>query len=126
MTDIATILDRAADRLSKPGAWTQGAFSRGAKGRVDDEENLTARRPTCWCALGAIAKEARVNPASNFVWSGQGRAPAAYRALMAVLPRPADDDQSLDIPDWNDAPERTQSEVVAALRNAAARARGDA
>lgn len=59
---------------------------------------------TCWCAMGAIEKVSK------------GR----YFAAISALEMTVDD----FIPRWNDAPERTQVEVVAALRLAADRCDG--
>jgi hypothetical protein len=100
MSEIADILERAADRLSKPGAWTQGAFAGAGDGggaRADDSDAV------CWCIMGAIEAE-------GAHWNG-----AATRAVERLVHDTAGS--------WNDAPERTQAEVVAKLREAATLAR---
>lgn len=112
---VADVLERAADRLSKPGVWTQGAFSKDRKGGYDDD--LIARgRPVCWCALGGIASAAKHRPSSPF--RKNRRAYEALKTFEAVIGE--------DGPDWNDASGRTQAEVVAKLREAAALARESA
>jgi hypothetical protein len=47
---------RAAERLSKPGAWTQDASARDAHGIPVGSKSPDA---TCWCLLGAIVAEAK-------------------------------------------------------------------
>jgi hypothetical protein len=113
MTDtplcVADVLERAADLIEPEGAWTQGAYARDAKGR----KFITGRAEgmVCFCAIGAID---HVTNAITPLWKD------ALTALQQVLPESR-------IGAWNDAPERTQPEVVAALRRAATLARaGDA
>ena len=113
MTDVAEILERAADLIEPEGKWTQGAFSRDAGGNCDDD--LVADKPACWCTLGAIAEVAHSKPNVSHAWIGDKVEAHAYKALSALIGE--------DVPDWNDAPERKQSEVVAKLREAAALAR---
>ena len=57
----------------------------------------------CWCTLGALD---RVTGGDIGLWS------PALNALKSYLGSP-------NIDGWNDAPERTQAEVVQALRAAA-------
>jgi hypothetical protein len=92
--NTADILERAADLIEPKGAWMQGGLR-----RFHDD------RPICWCAVGAIYHVAKT-PDEALTVRG---------ALGALL------DQS--VPEWNDAPGRTQAEVVAKLREAAALAR---
>ena len=120
---VAEVLERAADLIEPDGRWTRGAFSRNADGSADlDDEALAASEPVCWCGLGAIAQTLRVDSLKGRLWSrlDTGLTGQAYRLLNEVV--------GTDFPDWNDAPERTQAEVVAKLREAAALARtkGDA
>lgn len=93
---------RAARALVEKG-WTQGAY-----GRLESGENTFAwdANVVCWCPVGAIQK--------------------------ATIERDRDDDQALDAfaaalveydkdagPEgWNDAPGRTQAEVLAAFDRA--------
>jgi hypothetical protein len=91
---VADVLERAANLIEPEGAWTK--------------EDYVGPSGTCWCVLGAIKRAGDfandLNPAAE-----------ALRAALGV--------GYGGIPDWNDAPERTQDEVVAKLREAAALAR---
>lgn len=116
--EVADVLERAADLIAKPGAWTQGAFSRDANGEAElDEDNLATANPVCWCALGAIAQAANADPlkADTFALYKPETVLPAYVSFRAFL--------GGDVALWNDAPERQQSEVEAALRQAATAAR---
>lgn len=100
MTPREVLLKAAA--LVERG-WTQDAGARSAKG---NHVRSTGRAAVCWCAEGAIQKAA---------FGGDGYAyHFAKGALLRALPK-----RALSIPDWNDAPGRTQAEVVAALKAAA-------
>ena len=98
---VADVLEAAADLLTPEGAWTQQSYGRS----VDGEPLFEGYDPAavCWCAYGAIEKV-----------TGQGMNGALRKSAVEAL------DWS---PFWNDAPERTQAEVVAKLREAAQRAR---
>ncbi len=97
---VADILTAAADLIEPEGAWLQGAYT----------EDLR-----CFCTLGALAHVSCKG--ATVVGS---LAPA--KTLAAYLNA---EDSSADrvITRWNDAPERTQAEVVATLRAAAKKAR---
>lgn len=99
---VADVLDRAADLIEPEGAWTQGAPARTAGGRGTDSGD---REAVCFCAIGAI------NRAGYWDW------PLTSACWKAV------EDTTVGLAKWNDAPERTQAEVVAALRAAAEKAR---
>lgn len=99
----AAVLSEAADLLSRPGAWTQESWFRTKTGKATHRPG----NATCMCAEGALAIAARVHPSDVY------KHPAAC-ALARLIPS-----TFTDIPDWNDAPGRTQAEVVAALREAA-------
>lgn len=95
----ADVLRAAADLIEPVGAWTTGQYARNSEGR-----HVSPRSPraTCWCAYGAIAKiEGRVAPSFE-------RAEPLVAELGSVI-------------HWNDAPGRTQAEVVAKLREVAAK-----
>jgi hypothetical protein len=102
-TDVAEILERAADLIEPEGAWVQGAFKRLREG---------SGVSYCYCAAGALIEVASSDSAYD----------EARRFLNAQLPRPSDPEDSAVIA-FNDADGRTQAEVVAALREAAAKAR---
>lgn len=97
---VAEVLERAADLIEPEGKWTQGELARDENGMSVAPYDGEA---CCWCASGAIMHYG-------------GSAPKdAWDKLGAVIHRM--------IPNWNDEPARTQSEVVTALRKAAALAR---
>lgn len=103
---VADVLERAADLIEPEGAWTQGCGSRDDSGaNLDDAEPGEGGPAVCFCAAEAIwrvnALYYGINPAHQFMMRFVGG----------------------EIPKWNDAPERTQAEVVAKLREAAALAR---
>ena len=108
---VAETLRAAADLIEPEGAWTQNAFSRNHDGTTDEAEGAcpAADNPVCWCALGAIAATAKVDPNHWRSWSGI--AGTASTALSTYLHDNVDN--------WNDDPSRTQAEVVAAFRAAA-------
>ena len=93
----AEVLRKAADLIEPPSAWTQGAFARTKGGAIIGPYEQNAR---CWCAHGAIKR----------VSEHEGGELAAWSARTELV---------RSIPAWNDHPERTQAEVVTALRQAA-------
>ncbi|MGI4744926.1 MAG: DUF6197 family protein [Janthinobacterium lividum] len=98
---VAEVLDAAADLLTSEGAWTQGAQARRADGKQVMADGPNA---VCWCLIGATE-------AADPEYFGTD----ADRVLYHLL--------GVDIVEWNDAPGRTQAEVVAKLREAATLAR---
>jgi len=94
------ILLEAAELLEKPGAWTQKSAARDKQGRhvLFDEVGAVS-----FCMIGAISR------ISNNEYPAYQD---AKLALSRVVGRPG-------IVTFNDAPGRTQSEVVTALRKAA-------
>ena len=94
---VADVLNRAADLIEPEGAWMQDNYTR----------NLQS-----FCPLGAIAHVAGVG------CTHASQHPASF-ALSRYLD-PSDPSPGRVVARWNDAPERTQAEVVAALRQAAA------
>ncbi len=105
---VAEVLDGAADLLEKPGAWTQYAFARGKSGR----EVTTRKAAVCFCALGAIDHVTGYDPGI------EGCTEANCYLALAITGR-----RYGGIAKFNDDPRRTQAEVVAKLREAAALAR---
>ena len=93
-------------------AWTQHADARDVVGLAVDPWKPDA---VSWSLLGAlVASYDRLLSAD-----GQGDAVAALRHACTLL-APVVDSESLS--DWNDAPERTQADVLAALDEAQLRA----
>lgn len=96
---VADILEKAAKLIERRG-WTQGAYDRSSQHGVS------------YCALGACFA-ARSNADVGAINDRLAQAVAA--ALGFQDPG--------EVARWNDAPERTQPEVVVKLREAAATAR---
>ena len=95
------ILLKAADLIEPEGKWTQGAYAR----TVDGTSQLVPNDASCcFCAVGALIRLG--GTLSDRV------ATDACLVLGRVL--------RCRVSDWNDDPRRTQAEVVAALRKAAA------
>lgn len=104
---VADVLDKAADLIEPEGAWTQGAYARDALGKDvnPNEEFITVPDAACWCLHGSICH----------VVGGKNMWPWLRNPVRCELPDT----------EWNDAPERTQAEVVAKLREAATLARNE-
>lgn len=104
---ISEILDKAARKIERDGLWKEadGASKHGET-----------------CAAFAISG-AVVDPCLAYLRE-EGR-----RFFTSYLGLPLPGDHSCAVADgifaWNDAPERTQSEVVSKLREAAAKARAE-
>ena len=79
--------------LTPPGAWTRGALARDREGNRVECDSV---RAVCWCAGGAISRatDRRDNETE-------------WRLLTKVVGFP--------VSFWNDAPGRTQADVLAAL-----------
>lgn len=101
---VSEILFAAAELIEPEGAWTQGTVARNALG--EDVEG-DAPDAVCFCLIGAIGK------ATDHHYDA---AKPVYELLETLV-----GDGWIDL--WNDAPERTQAEVVAKLREAAEKAR---
>jgi hypothetical protein len=108
LTKPSDILSAAADLIEPEGRWTQKQCGRGASGRP---VNFVSKA-TCFCAVGAIAAAAGAVKFDD----GDGAPDEVVNALRVEV-------NCWHIPTWNDAPNRTQSEVVTALRQAAEKAR---
>lgn len=110
--DVATVLNAAADLIEPEGAWAQGAFAADDFGSKWQEYEPAMYGAVCWCAIGAVAEVTGENPWETWEASPAG---AAMDAIKQVIGGP--------VALWNDAPDRTQAEVVTALRQAAQRAK---
>lgn len=92
---MARILRKAAALIEPPGRWTQGWLARNRHGEGVAPNSSSA---VCWCARGAIER---------------------YRGGVATEEALEAQIGTLAIGAWNDDTQRTQDEVVAALRAAA-------
>lgn len=104
MTDhneVADVLDGAADVIERDG-WHQGDFYPGHQGYVWDGGGEGLPK----CARAAVYAAGAVGICQH---------EAAMRALAAAAGR----DLWWTIATWNDAPERTEQEVLDAFRKAA-------
>ncbi|PTQ64480.1 hypothetical protein C8J45_103330 [Sphingomonas sp. PP-CE-3G-477] len=113
MLTVADVLERAADLIEPDGAWVKGELGYDADGnRIPDREVIHSA--VCFCVAGAIWRAADVGADDTIVWDAFKSLGRSANFRTGVGP-------------WNDKPERTQPEVVAALRRAATLARaGDA
>lgn len=102
---VAEVLERAADLIEPEGAWAQKSWARDMFGSPD----AIPGEEVCWCLWGSIYK---ISGYEFYVTD------AAINHVMGVVGDPPIT--------WNDAAERTQAEVVAALREAAKKAREEA
>lgn len=105
--------DAAAELLMPEGMWTTGNYARNAN--RDGVVNPSRTDAVCFCMVGAVARVRGVPVRVAEDWLSKDGA-----ALYAVVELDPTRDT---ITQWNDAPGRTQPEVVSALRKAAALAR---
>lgn len=103
------VLSMAADLIEPRGAWTQGYYARDEGGEQVEAEEPKA---ICWCAIGAMAHAI-------------GREIATFDPVSRAEGYLIDAIGYHSIITWNDAPERTQADVVTAFRKAAELARED-
>lgn len=99
MTEL-DVLIAARDLIARPGGWTQGYIARLGDDRPCTYEYSYAAK---FCLAGAVAKVAlHIRPLTQFT------------ALFHWL----DEFAGGSLTRWNDAPERTQADVVALLDRA--------
>lgn len=100
---VSECLERAAELIEPEGKWCQGHYAIDVAG-----DNTSFNSPTAcrFCMVGAIWRTV-VNAGANATCD-------IYHAAQRGLP-----DTNMLLSDYNDAAERTQAEVVAALRKAA-------
>lgn len=91
------LLRRVEARLRQ--GWTQGAWARDARSR---RLGASSSRARCWCIAGAVWAERDERPPLV-----SARALCALRGVCGV-----------DLLGWNDAPGRTQAEVLDAVAQA--------
>ena len=108
MSALADILNKAADLIEANGLHKEQYAPRWDAWRLVDGSDAGAdiRAGSPCCALGAI-------------YTAAGGRPGGVEAEEAFAEYLADHITESGIPDWNDAPERTQQEVVTALRETA-------
>lgn len=99
------ILSAAADLIEQPNAWCQKAIARNAKG---DTLRIATQNSACqWCTIGAVIKACENNTYNT--------SEVIEKVRQVLKSRTGGD----SLGGWNDAPDRTQAEVVALLREAA-------
>jgi hypothetical protein len=102
MKDVRAILVRAKELVTS--GWTQFWYACDEDGSSCDSFSNEAR---CWCSHGALTRS-RVD--LDCALTSRSEASEIFRV--------ANDIENITI--WNDAPERTQSEVIAAFEKAIA------
>lgn len=102
--DLAVVLNRAADLITPPGAWTQGSYARDAEGCPVPLDDPYAE---CFCVAGAIARFAKGEDWADGLQIVR-RTLNTGRAVPFV-----------SVSGWNDEAGRTQAEAVQLLRDAA-------
>lgn len=106
------ILKRARALLTPPGAWTQTAFARDRDG---EPINADSEAAISWCSAGALeaSKGGKTRwRAQNHLKSAISTSERSFVSEWSVLT-------------WNDNPDRTQKEVLAAFDKAIAMASHD-
>lgn len=102
---ITAVLLRAAEILEPEGAWTRGYYARNKGGAFTDHLSISA---CSWCLEGALSRaavELETSPQDDLYVSARAR-------LIPLT--------GFSLVKFNDAPDRTQAEVVATLRATAA------
>lgn len=100
MKTVIEVLEGARDLVARPGGWTQGCSARTAKGNPIGSKSDKA---ACFCAVGAIQRVAGRIRGINYAEAVTALGFAAGNAYIVH---------------WNDAPYRTQAEVVVAFDRA--------
>jgi hypothetical protein len=99
-----------ADKLREARALCEAGWTQ------DNYADLNDNEETCYCASGAIGLVACNDiDAGDFDIDEQD---PAYRSVIAALGAAVGCKHSYEIARWNDAPERTQAEVLAAFDKA--------
>jgi hypothetical protein len=103
MKTTKDILIEARELIAK--GWTQGANARDSQDKIVDESSEAA---VCFCVYGAISR---------------AEGPAHYSGSARVGFADATEISLIDV--WNDAPERTKPDVLAAFDKAIAAQGGE-
>jgi hypothetical protein len=94
------ILDKMSELLAVPERWTQRADARDKSGSIITPLAQTA---TCFCLSGALARFSKMGePAERIIKRALEKECGTYFWATS----------------WNDAPERTHADVIAALDRA--------
>lgn len=120
----AKVLERAAEILARPGRWVQGMLSVDLTGHGRTTDRLKTDEAS-YCSLGAIyaaTKEHGLTTAYDQLGTEFGQR-LISRGLAASSPF---DSPAVAVANYNDAPGRTQEEVVKAMRSMACEARQQA
>ena len=113
--EVADVLEKVLQKISKPGTWTQGAFARDAHGRAlsdPDKIPYSGMKPACWCIQGAIMSEVRKAPGN-----------ASRNLLLGAC---IDAIGVKNTTAWNDRETTTQTRVLKRLSAAIKRLRQNA
>lgn len=105
--DLAVVLNRAADLITPPGAWTQGSNARDAEGCPVPLDDPYAE---CFCVAGAIARFAKGEDWADGLQIVRRTLNTGRVPFVSFVD---------SVSGWNDEPERTQAEAVQLLRDAA-------
>ena len=100
MSAVREVLVNARELISKPEAWTKRSYARSAGG---DPVVPYSPKAACWCVSGAISISGR-----DITVRWAARDAILFAAGTSVM----------DVPTWNDAPERTHAEVLAVFDKA--------
>ena len=104
MTPTREILTTARALIATPDKWTQGAYRRDAAGEMCKPENAV-----CWCAVGALAD---IINSPNLTEDDELRIFEEARHAIEKA------NQITTLESFNDAPNRTHAEVLAAFDRA--------
>lgn len=105
MNSVREVLIAARQKLTPEGAWTQHVLARSALGFRVPPNSPTA---TCWCLRGALSSVSRPGP-------NRSQGELEIRAVLVLAKLLGG---HLHVWHWNDAPGRTQAEVLALLDRA--------
>ena len=97
--DPREVFRRAAKLISGPGSWAQGNYAKTSDGNC---VLATSPHAKSWCVLGALQRVTELDM-------------RLYEPCRDAATKKAKDDGWEGCPAWNDAPTRTQAEVVAFL-----------
>ena len=109
-TTALEILIAARSLLSGPNAWIKGSYAAYRKGGGGC--SLQEPAASCFCAAGAIRR------ASPYAYLETNPVGAAFKALALEIDAKPRLSHEAIITGWNDAPERTKTEVLRAFDKA--------